>query len=237
MENSVDTAHVGFVHRASNFYADGRPTDFQDNGKDQGKGQDVAGLEGVAKDCWGEETDYGFVFRDTFEGGAIRVSYFEIPNVLHIKVYPLDAESGWRDFVAWKVPMDDESYRNFNLTIGHVQGEAAERYRAHPQRPSSQRSREAQQRIQSLGDEILAGRLRLDVQDVGDLARSVNLQDYVAQFGQGVIADREQERLGAMDEIVVLLRQLWSREMRKLARGEPLKQWRWPGYLDTTTGA
>jgi len=36
---------------------------------------------------------------------------------------------------------------------------------------------------------------------------------------------------------VLLLRRLWSREMAKLEAGEPLKQWRWPGHLETTTGA
>jgi len=64
----------------------------------------------------------------------------------------------------------------------------------------------------------------------------VNLQDFVAQRGQGVIADRGTERLGQSDRIVILLRQLWTREMRKLANGQPLKQWRWPGWLATTVG-
>jgi 5,5'-dehydrodivanillate O-demethylase len=47
----------------------------------------------------------------------------------------------------------------------------------------------------------------------------------VTQLGQGVIADREQERLGASDAGVILIRNLWKRELRALAEGRPLKEW------------
>lgn len=231
MENSVDTLHVSWVHRKSNFFSDGRLSDFKDNGKK------TESLEGNIVEFSAEETDYGFVFRDIYDNGNVRVSHFEIPNTLHIKVWPVDAESGWRDFVAWKVPIDDESYHNFNLTIAHVQGEAAERYRSHPQNPRNSGRGAQWAEIQRLGNEILAGRLRLTVEDVGELAKSVNLQDYVAQRGQGLIVDREHERLGQSDKVVILLRKLWSREMAKLAQGKPPKQWRWPGHLEATTGA
>ena len=190
----------------------------------------------MVKDCSAEETEYGFAFYDIFENGKKKTSYFEIPNILHINVYPIDAESGWRDFVAWKVPFDDQSYNNFNLTIAYVQGEAAERYRAHPQIPRNQKREEAWKEIVRLGEDILAGRRRLTVEDCGELAKSVNLQDYVAQKGQGLIANRERERLGQSDKIVIMLRKLWSREMAKLDAGEPLKKWRWPGHLKLETG-
>ncbi len=55
-----------------------------------------------------------------------------------------------------------------------------------------------------------------------------NIEDYTAQVGQGAIADRENERLGRSDVLVILLRQLLSREMRNLAEGKPLKQWTRP---------
>jgi len=231
MENSVDTLHVSWVHRHSNFFADSRLSDFGN-----GKGEGAASIEGIVKECSAEETDYGFVFYDVFENGKVKTSFFEIPNTLHIKVYPIDAESGWRDFVAWKVPADDQSYNNFNLTIAYVQGEAAERYRAHPQHPRNQKRKAAWEEIVRLGEDILAGRRRLTLEDCGELARSVNLQDYVAQKGQGLIANRERERLGQSDKIVIMLRKLWSREMAKLEAGEPLKKWCWPGYLEITTG-
>lgn len=229
MENSVDTLHVSWVHRHSNFFADSRLSDF-------GAGKGSASIEGFVKECYAEETDYGMVFYDVFENGKKKTSFFEIPNVLHINIYPIDAESGWRDFLAWKVPADDESYNNFNLTIAHVEGEAAERYRAHPQRPRNQKREEAWNEVKRLGEDILAGRRRLTTEDCGELAKSVNLQDYIAQKGQGLIANRERERLGQSDKIILMLRKLWSREMAKLAAGEPLKRWQWPGYLKLETG-
>jgi len=46
-----------------------------------------------------------------------------------------------------------------------------------------------------------------------------------------VIADRSAERLGRSDTLVILFRQLWSRELRNLAEGKPLKQWTRPSSL------
>jgi 5,5'-dehydrodivanillate O-demethylase len=231
MENSVDTLHVSWVHRKSNFYSDSRLSDFK------GDDKKVGTLEGNIVEFSADETEYGFIFRDIYDNGSVRVSHFEMPNTLHIKVWPVDAESGWRDFVAWKVPIDDQSYHNFNLTIAHLDGAAADRYRAHPQNPRNSGRGAQWAEIQRLGNEILAGRLRLTVEDVGELAKSVNLQDYVAQRGQGLIVDRVHERLGQSDKIVILLRKLWSREMTKIANGEVLTRWRWPGHLEVTTGA
>jgi 5,5'-dehydrodivanillate O-demethylase len=230
LENSIDTVHVGFVHRRSNFYHSGRQQGFGAAASAPG----ASALEGNVGEISCEETEYGFIFRDTFENGSVRVSHFEIPNVLHIKVYPLDAETGWRDLVAFKVPQDDHSYRNFSLNVAWVQGELADRYRALLQAP---RNAPSPQQLQSMGEDILAGKLTLTPEDVGELAYSVNLQDYVAQRGQGIIADRIHERLGHSDRVIMLWRTICRREMQKLANGQPLKEWRWPGYLITTTGA
>ncbi|HEY3116576.1 MAG TPA: hypothetical protein VGK54_07540, partial [Chloroflexota bacterium] len=52
-----------------------------------------------------------------------------------------------------------------------------------------------------------------------------NLQDYVSQVGQGVLADRDQEQLGRTDAGIVLLRKVWERELRALAEGRPLARW------------
>jgi len=123
---------------------------------------------------------------------------------------------GWRTLLTWKVPIDDESYRSFSLNSSTSGSGDPEDIR--------------------LGQEILAGRRRLSVDDIGEYARRVNLQDFVAQAGQGIIADREHERLGRADKGVILLRKIWTRELRALDEGRPLKQWRWPGYVAATTG-
>ncbi|HWP28872.1 MAG TPA: ring-hydroxylating oxygenase subunit alpha, partial [Chloroflexota bacterium] len=56
------------------------------------------------------------------------------------------------------------------------------------------------------------------------------------QVGQGVIADRTRERLGRSDVQLILLRKIWRRELRALAEGRPLKQWRHTARLMATSG-
>lgn len=50
----------------------------------------------------------------------------------------------------------------------------------------------------------------------------------MTQVGQGVIADRQHERLGRSDAALILMRTIWQRELRALAEGRPLKQWTHP---------
>ena len=54
----------------------------------------------------------------------------------------------------------------------------------------------------------------------------VRLQDDVAQVGQGLIADREGERLGRADVGVIAIRRLWAREMAAFLEGHPTKKWK-----------
>ena len=58
----------------------------------------------------------------------------------------------------------------------------------------------------------------------------------MAQIGQGVIAPRENDHLGRSDTLVILLRQLWEREMHALYEGRPLKQWHRPEKVETVYG-
>src|SRR5262249_2852354 len=53
-----------------------------------------------------------------------------------------------------------------------------------------------------------------------------NIQDTVAMAGQGPIYDRRNERLGKSDIGIILLRKLYERELRKIADGKPIKDWR-----------
>jgi 5,5'-dehydrodivanillate O-demethylase oxygenase subunit len=81
---------------------------------------------------------------------------------------------------------------------------------------------------------VLRGELRM--QDLTGRPDMITIQDYVSQVGQGAIADRERERLGRSDVGVILLRKIWERELRALAEGRPLKEWRVPDGLVATTG-
>jgi 5,5'-dehydrodivanillate O-demethylase len=195
VENSVDIVHVSFVHSDSGF--------------------SEHGVDGVP-DPGAEETEYGILMEDRYPNGQVRVTIFEMPTLIRLKVFPRDDSAKWRTLLTWKVPIDDESYLSFAINPPD----------AKPGDPEDVR----------IGQEILAGRRRRHVDDIGERAKRINLQDFVAQAGQGVIAERAHERLGRSDKAVILLRKIWQREMRALADGRPLKQWRWTGQAAVTTG-
>ncbi|MFI5268549.1 MAG: Rieske 2Fe-2S domain-containing protein [Chloroflexota bacterium] len=208
VENQVDPVHLGFVHRASAFSS--------------------AGLVGVPE-VSASESDYGIELRAERPTG-VRVSSFLMPTMINLKGSPEDAkETGWRDTLAWRVPIDDAQHHSFNVSLTHLHGEAAERYRqrrAQAPDPATE--------VTELTERILRGELRIS--DVQDHSALVNIQDNVAQIGQGVIANRIDERLGRSDAGVILLRKIWSRELQSLAEGTPLKQWIAPARVATTAG-
>jgi len=74
------------------------------------------------------------------------------------------------------------------------------------------------------------------VHDIEERPDLVNIQDHVAQEGQGAIPNREAERLGRSDTAIILMRQIWRRELRALAEGKSLKQWSRSGRLVATSG-
>jgi 5,5'-dehydrodivanillate O-demethylase len=212
LENGVDEVHVGFAHRASGFT--------------------VFGLNWDLPEVSAEETEYGLVQYGKRANGVTRVTPFIMPNILYIKGSPDDSESGWRDAFAWRVPLDDTRHQSFNARLIHVSGAAAERYL---ERQAQQRARlAALPSAREVADAILAGRLRLaDVEGRPDV---VNIQDHVAQEGQGAIADLANERLGRSDVALILLRKLYARELKALAEGQPLKQWTRAAQLVATSG-
>ena len=214
IENSADEVHLPFVHRKSGF------TDF--------------GLrEWDIPRVRAEETNYGMIQYATRADNIERITHFLMPNMIYIKVAPEDAQSDWVDYLAWRVPVDDEHHRSFNLSLAHVTGEAAERYR------ERQRQREARLAELPSPNDLAAAVLRggLRVHDIEDYANIVLVQDTVAQVGQGVIADREHERLGRSDATLILLRRLWTRELRALAERQPLKEWSRRERLAATSGS
>ena len=176
-----------------------------------------------------EETEYGYVTHVTRPEATKWPEahlHFHMPNATHAtRTAPELGREAWREAIAWRVPVDDEHLVSFGVNLTHVTGDARAQYE------ERQRAREERTRgltpAPVLGEAVLRGELRIeDVPDrQADAGRLFNLQDYVSQVGQGTIADRRRERLGRVDLSVIMLRNLWRRELRALAEGRPLKQW------------
>ena len=60
------------------------------------------------------------------------------------------------------------------------------------------------------------------------------IEDYVAQVGQGAMADHAQFHLGRNDAVVILFRKIWERELRALSEGRPTKEWKALSKADFT---
>ena len=203
----LDLAHIAFVHRDSP--------------------EADAGLVGIP-DVSCRETEYGFVMIGR-RGKAVQVQHRLMPNVSYFKVFPKDAASGWRDRVAWRVPIDDEHYRSFMSDLSHVTGEAAVAYRRRNAPPVDN-----SELISKLSAAVRAGsridELKNQTPDI------VFLQDDVVLTAQGAIPDRENDCLGPADSSVILTRDIWRRELRALATGCPLTPWKRPDRLVAEEG-
>ena len=212
LENGVDQTHVPFTHAKSNF------TKF--------------GLNWDIPRITAEETAYGVAMYGTRSNGITRVNHYVMPNILYIKGSPESAKEGWREAFAWRVPIDDVTHRSFNIALVHVTGEAAQRFR--------ERQRQQLETLSALpsADQMAAAALagKISVHDIEERPDLVNIQDHVAQEGQGAIPDRNAERLGRSDAAVILVRQIWRRELRALAQGKPVKKWSRSERLIATSG-
>ena len=210
IENQCDPVHVAFAHSKSAFTRNG-----------------LIGVPSVAA----EETQWGLAMSATRADVGVRVTQIGMPNILHIKSSPETPESGWSDLFAWRVPVDDVSHLSFNVHLHRLTGEAAQKFLD----KRAARAKIPRQSVAELGAAIRRGELHTD--DIMDHPDIVGIQDDVAQIGQGLIADRVNEKLGRSDVGVVLVRNLWLRELKALAEGRPLKQWSWSESLAATIGA
>ena len=139
--------------------------------------------------------------------------HFCMPTTLHMNM------TGGYQSLHWRVPIDDQRHLIPTTTLIPP---GAERRRA--ESPDEDDPIEFSQRISEVGSTIRAGKMAIEDLELG--AGYFPIGDDVTQLGQGAIADREHERLGASDVGVILLRNLWKQELRALAEGRPLKEWR-----------
>ncbi len=184
-----------------------------------------------------EETEWGMAEYRRWDDGEFRDSHHGMPNVSHNmkwpKTEPPMPESGWVNSLYWRVPIDDEHMMQPTVDLTRVTGKAKETFR---ERRATWMALERQVPVADLAEKVLAGEMHVDeLNDYRGKTKVVSAQDYVSQVGQGAIVDRSNEHLGRTDVGVILLRKMWTRELRALAEGRPLKQWKRPDDLVAST--
>lgn len=209
MENSVDEVHFAFTHRKSKF------TD--------------VGLNDELPELGAEETEYG-ILRTGRRGNQVRKSHILIPNCMYSMVF--EHFKGWAEHVAWRVPIDEGSHVSFMIDCVHKTGAEAEEYAR--LRQQHRKDLTGLEPADQLVEKILRGEMHSD--DIPWRPDIVLIQDGVALRGQPQWRNRRDDLLGASDRQVIMLRQIWSREMQAIAEGKPTKVWTVPRNLVPTSG-
>jgi 5,5'-dehydrodivanillate O-demethylase len=207
IDNNGDTYHVPFVHRGA--YS-------------ASAANNRSGLPQISK----EESPWGTTSYASFAQGWKNIFQFFMPNAYAFRNPSPEPECNWEDRMQWDVPFDDEHSLEFRLRRLPLNSDAANKYRAR----RAALAAEPKISVVQMGEAVLSGKLKFRDLDgfFKDKISLVHAQDYVAQVGQGALADRGQEHLGRSDVGVILFRKIWERELRALAEGRPLKKWMLP---------
>lgn len=175
-----------------------------------------------------EEFDYGV--RRTMEigNGETNSAILMMPATVQLLIPTFNGQNretagpSFRRTYLSHVPIDDHSHMAYLSQLVPVTGEALERYREEYAAQVSEAA--AYLRPAELAAEILRDGIRT-IEDVSDHPILVEVEDSLAQGGQGSIADRHAEHLGRTDAGVVMLRRIVQRELTALEEGRPTKPW------------
>ncbi|WP_238160358.1 Rieske 2Fe-2S domain-containing protein [Pigmentiphaga sp. H8] len=198
-ENSLDAVHVSFAHQMGKIGAFG-----------QAITTDIPELSY-------EETSAGIrqtATRHVNGKSQIRVSDWTFPYGNHVVLPGVSAEAPWIESANWMVPLDQThtlrvSLRAVPSTTPEADAELARYFEDCDGYDSSDHH-----------DALFAGHYPDD-----PLVRLTSAQDYVALVGQGAVADRASEFLGASDRGISMLRRILWREMEALRNDAPTKAW------------
>lgn len=184
------------------------------------------------------ETDYGVVQEGIGRNGAVKTAHFHMPAMNFIRIPPGPGEIGWALLMTWRMPVDDTSYRSYSIRRVRVNHEIKQLLDTDVDFRAlwSPLPKSLEQAV-DYAQKIIAGAMSMDDVDRHDRRLLAAVQENVAILAQGAVVDRSVERLGRSDIGTVMVRRLWQRELRALAEGRPLKQWRHPdGILMPKTG-
>lgn len=176
-----------------------------------------------------EETEYGVRSTTIAPGRPVSYIHFHWPNINQNRSFARvegsleDAANLYVDRLFWRVPVNDYNSVSFVVDLVPLTGDAGEAYRERRRKAEEDEAVD----LRALGDAILAGKTRLRDMDPNiSIYKLFWLEDYVAQCGQGPIPDRSQDRLVGVDRGVALIRKIYERELRRLAAGQPPKEWK-----------
>lgn len=201
IDNSLDNAHVRFVHRRH---------------RDAAQDQVVVGDPTISV----EESEWGITRYVKYPDGKHLTFFFGMPNINFINGQVVDPVIKRADVLVFKVPVDDETHIHFEVRAIALKGERGRSWIEERRKLRAKAERDRPELVRA----ILTGKRRLSEVDPSRID-FVMIEDEIAQTGQGTIAVRGGEHLGRSDRGVFLLRKIWERELRNLAEDRPLKQW------------
>jgi 5,5'-dehydrodivanillate O-demethylase len=201
IDNSLDNAHVRFVHQRHRDSVDDHIV----------TGDPVISVE---------ESEWGIRRYVRYPDGKDLTFFFGMPNINFINGQVVDSVIKRADLMVFKVPVDDGSHIHFEVRAIPLSGEAGNAWVGKRRMLRAEAERDRPEIVRA----ILAGKLHLNDVDPNRVDY-VLIEDEIAQTGQGVIADRTREHLGRSDRGIFLLRKVWERELRNLAEGRPVKKW------------
>jgi 5,5'-dehydrodivanillate O-demethylase len=172
-----------------------------------------------------EEMDYGVVKRMAALGG-LSASVLMMPHTIRLLIPTFNEQSrlvgpSFRETYIAHTPIDDESHLFIITQLVPLTGEAGEAYKLEFEKVKAARA--AAIHTDEAAKQIMAGEKTL--KDFLDHPMLVEIEDMIAQIGQGAIADRHSEHLGRSDQGVILLRRIMARELQAVAEGRPTKAW------------
>jgi 5,5'-dehydrodivanillate O-demethylase len=174
-----------------------------------------------------EEHDYGCTRTMDIGGGRINRSILLMPATTQLLIPTFNGQVGGTGptarvtYIA-HVPIDDHSHWAYVTNLARVPPEHADAYLA--RREEFLKVNASCLHPASVAAEILKNGIA-SVRDTKGHPMLVEVEDQLAQGGQGAIVDRRAEHLGRTDAGIVMLRRIFAREMHAVAEGRPNKQW------------